>query len=148
MGSLALFDVVVSVGEPGGPERLKPCPDGLLLAAVSLVLVLSGSLSISVPLILTSAFWFDASYTITIRALTGQNPLESHRLHLYQKLARRFGHGKVTSGLALYGACWLFPLAAAATYHSSVEWIALAAALTPLLALAVTMKAGVAAPGR
>ena len=33
MGSLALFDVVVSVGEPGGPERLKPCPDGLLIAA-------------------------------------------------------------------------------------------------------------------
>ena len=30
------FDVVVSNGEPGGPTRLKPCPDGYLLAAKAL----------------------------------------------------------------------------------------------------------------
>jgi HAD superfamily hydrolase (TIGR01549 family) len=28
-----LFDVVVASGEPGGPPRLKPAPDGFLLAA-------------------------------------------------------------------------------------------------------------------
>jgi FMN phosphatase YigB (HAD superfamily) len=33
LGALDLFDAVVSVGEPGGPRRLKPWPDGLLRAA-------------------------------------------------------------------------------------------------------------------
>jgi FMN phosphatase YigB (HAD superfamily) len=33
LGARDLFDCVVSSGEPGGPGRLKPWPDGLLLAA-------------------------------------------------------------------------------------------------------------------
>jgi phosphoglycolate phosphatase/putative hydrolase of the HAD superfamily len=31
-----LFDRVIANGESGGPKRLKPSPDGLLLAAASL----------------------------------------------------------------------------------------------------------------
>jgi len=34
--ALSLFDTVVANGEPGGPGRLKPAPDGLLLAARTL----------------------------------------------------------------------------------------------------------------
>lgn len=33
LGALELFDVVVSSGEPGGPQRLKPDPEGYLSAA-------------------------------------------------------------------------------------------------------------------
>jgi phosphoglycolate phosphatase/putative hydrolase of the HAD superfamily len=33
LGHSDLFDVVVASGEPGGPRRLKPAPDGLLAAA-------------------------------------------------------------------------------------------------------------------
>jgi HAD superfamily hydrolase (TIGR01549 family) len=33
LGAEALFEVVVASGEPGGPRRLKPCPDGYLAAA-------------------------------------------------------------------------------------------------------------------
>jgi HAD superfamily hydrolase (TIGR01549 family) len=33
LGMRHLFDEVVASGEPGGPRRLKPAPDGLLLAA-------------------------------------------------------------------------------------------------------------------
>ena len=33
MRASSLFDVVVAIGEPGGPGRLKPWPDGYLLAA-------------------------------------------------------------------------------------------------------------------
>ena len=33
LGVDSLFDAVVANGEPGGPDRLKPAPDGLLLAA-------------------------------------------------------------------------------------------------------------------
>lgn len=33
LGATALFDVIVSNGEPGGPSRLKPDPEGYLSAA-------------------------------------------------------------------------------------------------------------------
>ncbi len=36
MGLLELFEVVVANGEPGGPARLKPAPDGYLAAAAAL----------------------------------------------------------------------------------------------------------------
>jgi HAD superfamily hydrolase (TIGR01549 family) len=36
LGSVELFDVVVANGEPNGPRRLKPDPDGYLRAARSL----------------------------------------------------------------------------------------------------------------
>lgn len=36
LGAAGLFEVVVASGEPGGPRRLKPCPDGYLAAAEGL----------------------------------------------------------------------------------------------------------------
>jgi HAD superfamily hydrolase (TIGR01549 family) len=36
LGASELFDVVVASGEPGGPERLKPHPSGMLRAAAAL----------------------------------------------------------------------------------------------------------------
>jgi len=36
MGVATLFDRVIANGEPGGPKRMKPSPEGLLLAAASL----------------------------------------------------------------------------------------------------------------
>jgi len=33
LGAAALFDAIVANGEPGGPRRLKPSPEGYLLAA-------------------------------------------------------------------------------------------------------------------
>ena len=36
LGASELFEVVVSSGEPGGPKRLKPDPEGYLLAAAAL----------------------------------------------------------------------------------------------------------------
>jgi len=36
LGAVPLFDAVVAAGEPGGPARLKPAPDGLLAAATLL----------------------------------------------------------------------------------------------------------------
>jgi len=36
LGAEALFDLVVAAGEPGGPPRLKPAPDGVLAAAARL----------------------------------------------------------------------------------------------------------------
>jgi len=36
LGASDLFDVVVASGEPGGPQRLKPHPNGMLRAAAAL----------------------------------------------------------------------------------------------------------------
>jgi len=36
LGARELFEVVVASGEPGGPARLKPAPDGYLAAAAAL----------------------------------------------------------------------------------------------------------------
>jgi putative hydrolase of the HAD superfamily len=36
LGAAGLFDLVVSSGEPGGPSKLKPDPEGYLLAAAGL----------------------------------------------------------------------------------------------------------------
>ena len=36
LGAEGLFEVVVASGEPGGPARLKPAPDGYLAAAAAL----------------------------------------------------------------------------------------------------------------
>jgi HAD superfamily hydrolase (TIGR01549 family) len=36
LGARKLFDTIVASGEPGGPRRLKPHPDGLLRAAAAL----------------------------------------------------------------------------------------------------------------
>jgi putative hydrolase of the HAD superfamily len=36
LGASKLFDAIVASGEPGGPRRLKPHPDGLLRAAAAL----------------------------------------------------------------------------------------------------------------
>ncbi len=36
LGASNLFDRVIASGDPGGPKRLKPIPDGLLLAASAL----------------------------------------------------------------------------------------------------------------
>jgi FMN phosphatase YigB (HAD superfamily) len=46
LGASHLFEVVVASGEPGGPQRLKPAPDGFLAAAASLSLAPAECLAI------------------------------------------------------------------------------------------------------
>ncbi|BFM06794.1 MraY family glycosyltransferase [Halioxenophilus aromaticivorans] len=47
--------------------------------------------------IMLSAFWVDATYTLVVRMVTGQDWRSPHRTHLYQKLARsKQDHVKAT----------------------------------------------------
>ena len=115
---------------------------GLLTGALALLLAARDALPLVASLILFSAFWFDASYTLCVRILTGQRFTEGHRSHLYQKLAARFGHGRTTAGYLLLFAAWLWPLAAwapAATVPA-VLWCMLACA--PLAAGCWRLRAG------
>jgi Fuc2NAc and GlcNAc transferase len=84
---------------------------GLLTGALALLLWQQQTLPLTVSLILLCGFWFDASYTLMIRVLTGQSFTQAHRSHLYQKLAAERGHLWTTLAFLLYGAVWLLPLA-------------------------------------
>lgn len=84
---------------------------GLLLGAIALQLAELAAVPLVASLVLLSGFWFDASYTLCVRILTGQRFAEGHRSHLYQKLAARFGHGRTTAGYVLFNLLWLWPIA-------------------------------------
>ncbi len=70
---------------------------GLLIAIASLTLDARGQMPLIASLILLAGFWFDATYTLCVRIASGQKFASAHRSHLYQKCARRFGHGRTTT---------------------------------------------------
>jgi hypothetical protein len=80
-------------------------------------------------LILLSAFWFDASYTLCVRILTAQRFTEGHRSHLYQKLAARYGHGRTAAGYLAFSLLWLWPIALQARPAGALAQAGLASAL-------------------
>lgn len=93
------------------PEGARP--GALLLVALSL-----------------SLFLADACLTLARRALRGERVWHAHREHLYQHLARRFGHAPVA--LAIGAASALVTTAAllaAADGRAAAAWAALALAL-------------------
>jgi Fuc2NAc and GlcNAc transferase len=61
--------------------------------------------------VLGSLFIGDASATLLRRTLSGRRWHEAHRSHVYQRLARRFGHGRVTLGYGLANVLVVFPVA-------------------------------------
>ncbi len=114
---------------------------GFVIGALVLHLWQTGTLSLVTSLILLVAFWFDASYTLAVRCVTRQRIAEAHSNHLYQKLARRWGHGRTTAALWAYSALWLAPLGALyERFGLGPLWLALASA--PLLAACVAFRAG------
>jgi len=88
-------------------------PGALLLVALSLWLFLA-----------------DAFLTLGRRALRGERVWEAHREHLYQRLARRFGHARVALALGAGSAIvTAAALAAAADARTAAAWAALGLAL-------------------
>ncbi|MFU8813947.1 MAG: glycosyl transferase [Pseudomonadales bacterium] len=123
---------------------------GLLTGALALLLWQQQTLPLAVSLILLCGFWFDATYTLMIRLVTGQAFTQAHRSHLYQKVAAQRGHLWTTSAFLVYAAVWLLPLAwlcaaASPEMPQALWWIALAAA--PLAAAAWWFGAGLPAGG-
>jgi 4-hydroxybenzoate polyprenyltransferase len=49
-------------------------------------------------------FLADATWTLARRGLRGERVHEPHREHLYQQLARRFGHARVTLSIGVASA--------------------------------------------
>ena len=116
---------------------------GLLLALIGVLLWQSGNLAAGATLILLSPFWFDASYTLCVRIVTGQHFVSAHRSHLYQRVADQVGHARTVVGFWLLALVWLLPLAALAEWQRG--WIAvllIVPAVLPLAWLARRFRAG------
>lgn len=116
---------------------------GLVLGAIVIALDQSGQLPFVASIILLSGFWFDASYTLCVRMLTGQAFTQAHRSHLYQRLSDRLGHRGATGAFALVGLVWLLPLAWLASAEPQWALACLLVAPTPFLLGALALKAGV-----
>jgi Fuc2NAc and GlcNAc transferase len=119
---------------------------GLLSGAVAVLLWQQHTLALPVSLILLAGFWFDASYTLIVRLLTGQSFTQPHRTHLYQKVAAKQGHSWTTVCYLLYAICWLLPLAWLCARHgtalSPAALLWLLPAVTPLALAAWWLRAG------
>jgi Fuc2NAc and GlcNAc transferase len=111
------------------------------------VLVLAASRNdpgvVWVWLVLSGAFFIDASVTLARRAARGEPVSQAHRSHAYQWLARRWSsHARVTTVTILLNVLWLLPCATfAALDPPHAAWITLLA-LAPLVLLALIAGAG------
>lgn len=115
---------------------------GLVIGALVIDLHRTGQVPAAASIILLTGFWFDASYTLCVRMLTGQPFTQAHRSHLYQRLSDRLGHLGTTSVFMVAGLIWLFPLAWLSMRYPgwAAAWISLA--VLPYMAGAVTLRAG------
>ena len=115
---------------------------GLLLGASVLLLALEDVLPLPSSLILLTGLWFDASYTLCVRIVTGQAFTQAHRSHLYQKAAAQRGHLWSTLAFLAFCAFWLLPLAYLAQAQPAYGWLCQLAALLPLAVAAPLLRAG------
>ncbi len=118
---------------------------GLVTGGMALLLWREQTLPLTASLVLLAGFWFDASYTLIVRASTGQAITQAHRSHLYQKVAAKRGHLWTTTCYLLYGVFWLLPLAwlcarSALPFPLILVW--LVPAVAPLAAAAWWLRAG------
>ena len=116
---------------------------GLVLGVLVVALAESGEVPFIASIILLSGFWFDASYTLCVRMLTGQPFTQAHRSHLYQRLSDRLGHLGATSAFAVLGLIWLLPLAWLSMAEPRWALACLLAAPMPYLIGALVFKAGI-----
>lgn len=115
---------------------------GLLIGIFFLIAI---ELGITMPscIILLGVFLCDASWTLTIRMLSGQRWFAPHRNHAYQKWAVHFGsHSKVTLLALAVNIFWLLPIALVANRIPNWGLELILIAHVPLLWICYKSKAG------
>ncbi len=117
---------------------------GLTIGVFALWLWQDGKLPFVASAILLVTFWFDASYTLFVRFVTGQAFADAHRAHLYQVVSRRLGHGPTTALFWLHAVAWLAPLAGLATAYPRWQLACLATACLPIGTACAAFRAGTA----
>jgi len=116
---------------------------GFLLGALALVAHRETGLTPWVPAILLAVFVTDASITLLRRMIRGERWYESHRLHAYQWMSRRFGsHRPVTLIVLAVNLLWLAPLAIAAACRPEYAGLCAGVAYAPVVTGALLAGAG------
>lgn len=115
---------------------------GFVIGAIAIYLWVVEELSLVTSLIILSVFWFDASYTLCVRIVTCQPVTSAHRSHLYQNIARRFGHGWTTAIFWMFSIVWLAPLVSLNSKFESYGLLFLALACAPVLMGCISFRAG------
>lgn len=116
---------------------------GLVLAVIAVEIARQEYLPLVASLILLTGFWFDASYTLCVRMLSGQKFVQAHRSHLYQQLAAKKGHQWTTLVYAAFAVVWLLPLAAFSANFPQLNVIWLALSISPMAVAAWVFQAGI-----
>ena len=115
---------------------------GIVTGVTALWMWQSGEFPIAPSAILLLTFWFDATYTLMVRVVTGQAFADAHRTHLYQIIASRRGHGFATALFWLHFLAWLLPLAALSIALPEWRLVILTVAAAPLACACVRFRAG------
>ena len=115
---------------------------GLLLAVIAVEVARQEYLPLVASLILLAGFWFDASYTLCVRMMSGQKFVQAHRSHLYQQLAAKKGHRWTTLVYAAFAVVWLLPLAAFSANFPQLNVVWLALSISPMAVAAWYFQAG------
>lgn len=115
---------------------------GLVAFVLALWLHTTDEFHIAASAIVLAVFWFDATWTLCVRIVTGQRFTEAHRSHLYQIISRRLGHGATTGLFWAYWALWLAPLAWAVGQWPELAPTFVASACVPLGIACLRLGAG------
>ena len=115
---------------------------GLTLGAIALVAARESALPFVASMVLLTGFWFDATWTLCARIATRQPFAAAHRSHFYQKCARKFGHGRTTTGAIVLNLVWLTPLAFLARDVPRLTWLWLTLAALPYATGCIVLRAG------
>lgn len=116
---------------------------GYVVAVLALASARENSVMLFVWLILGGVFFVDATVTLLRRLIGGERVYEAHRSHAYQRLSRRWSsHLRVTVLVLVINTCWLLPMAWACLRFPQWAIAISAAALAPLVVLALLAGAG------
>jgi Fuc2NAc and GlcNAc transferase len=115
---------------------------GLLLGILILLAAKQSPVLLYCGLCLFGLFIVDASYTLSVRIVSGQKWHQAHCSHTYQLAAKLYGHLAVLSACWLINLCWLLPLSWLIFLHPAYALVILILAYLPLVCLAYWFKAG------
>lgn len=116
---------------------------GFTIGTISLVIAKTEPLHTWALIILLGVFIVDATVTLIRRLIDRKHAYIAHRTHAYQHLATNSGrHLTVSLGIAAINIFWLAPVAWLVTDEKLQPVIGVAVAYTPLIILAIYLKAG------
>ncbi len=116
---------------------------GLMVPMLDLTASARAPIPPQVWIILGGLFLADATVTLLRRAIRGDRWFEAHRLHAYQRLARRWkNHQRVTILYSAINLFWLLPWAWHAEQAPTRSTQILVVALTPVVLFVLTTGAG------